>query len=173
MLDNLKDKLICELKEVSKDGVKTANIEYLSKLAETYKNLNKAEKEEAETMIYDDKLEGRYPDDRYTDRRYSDGRLPDRRYIDDRDYGVYGRGRDRDSRGRFMNPTDYISEGYNDYVGARRRYRAGTAPKGEMNETLEMLMKHITMLVEDLYKTCDSDEDRRIMDKYVRQIKEM
>ncbi len=34
MLDKLKEDLICELKDVSKDGVKTGNIEYISKLAE-------------------------------------------------------------------------------------------------------------------------------------------
>ncbi|MDE7425334.1 MAG: hypothetical protein K2N51_16880, partial [Lachnospiraceae bacterium] len=60
MLDQLKDKLVCELKDVSKDGVKTGNIEYLSKLAETYKNLNKAEKEEVETMMYDERMNPRY-----------------------------------------------------------------------------------------------------------------
>lgn len=162
MLDNLKDKLVCEMKDVSKDGVKTGNIEYIAKLAETYKNLNKAEKEELETMMYDERM----------DRRYDNG------------YDMYGRGgrddmriRDsymsRDGRGRYSNDIRPIERGYDEYVGAKRRYRNSSAPKEDMFDGLEMLMKHVTLLIEDLYKDCDSEDERRIMDKYIRRLQEM
>lgn len=168
MLDHLKEKLICALKDASKDGVKTGNIEYLSKLAETYKNLNKAEKEEAETMIYDERI------DRDLDRRYSD-RYPDGRESFHGDYdgrvsGSYAR---RDSRGRYADGVRPVEEFYNDYMGAKRRYRAGTAHPHEMSDGLDMMMKHIAMLIEDIYKECESEEERRIMDKYIKRISDI
>ena len=55
-------------------------------------------------------------------------------------------------------------------MGAKRRYRAGGAEPREMFEGLEMMMKHLTMLVEDLYKESDSEEERHIMDKYIKRI---
>ena len=99
MLDKLKEDLICELKDVSKDGVKTGNIEYISKLAETYKNLNKSEKEELESMIYDERLDRR---DRWYGREY------------DSRYGARGRGEyaRRDSRGRYADGFRPIEDGY-------------------------------------------------------------
>ena len=161
MLDGLKDKLICELKDISKDGVKTGNIEYISKLAETYKNLNKAEKEELESMIYDERFDGRL-DRRYGDYdRYRDGgrHYDDIRYGDGRGRGEYA---PRDSHGRYADSIRPIEDGYNDYIGAKRRYRTGGATKEHMYDGLEFLMKHITMLVEDLYKDCDGEEERRL-----------
>lgn len=158
MLDHLKDKLVCELKDVSKDGVKTGNIEYIAKLAETYKNLNKAEKEELESMMYDERMDRRYSRDEYDT------------------YGRGGRGGSymtRDGRGRYSNDIRPIERGYDDYIGAKRRYRNSDAPKDEMFDGLEMLMKHVTLLIEDLYKDCDSEDERRIMDKYIRRLQEM
>lgn len=158
MLDHLKEKLVCELKDVSKDGVKTGNIEYLSKLAETYKNLNKAEKEELETMIYDERISPRFED---------------RRYHEDY-YGSPSRGRGefamRDSRGRYADGIRPVEEFYNDYVGAKRRYRAGEPGSAAISDGLDMMMKHIAMLIEDIYKECESEEERRIMDKYIKRI---
>lgn len=168
MLDNLKDKLIHELKDVSKDGVKTGNIEYLSKLAETYKNLNKAEKEELETMMYDERMNrGLDLDRRYGAERYQDNR--------DQLYGDYdGRGRGsfarRDSRGRYADGMRPVEEFYNDYMGAKRRYRAGESGTAAMSDGLDMMMKHISMLIEDIYKECDSEDEKRIMDKYIKRI---
>lgn len=165
MLDNLKDKLVCELKDVSKDGVKTGNIEYICKLAETYKNLNKAEKEELESMLYDERLNYR-PD---LTRRY-DNDYYGAPYNDMRGRGSHAR---RDSRGRYADGVLPIEEFYGDYMGAKRRYRAGGAEPREMFEGLEMMMKHLTMLVEDLYKESDSEEERRIMDKYLKRLSEI
>lgn len=162
MLDNLKEKLVCQMKEASKDGVKTGNIEYISKLAETYKNLNKAEKEELETMMYDERTDRRYGEhDRYRD---IDRRYDDIRYGDGRGSGEYAM---RDSRGRYADPIKPIEDGYNDYFGARRRYRTSGAPKEHMYDALDFLMKHITLIVEDLYKECDGEEERRIMKKHI------
>lgn len=165
MLDGLKEKLIRELKDASKDGVKTNNIEYLSKLAETYKNLNKAEKEEVETVMYDERL------DRGLDRRYA-GRFPDGDEpfygnYDERGRGFYAR---RDSRGRYADGIRPVEEFYNDYMGAKRRYRAGEAVGAALADGLDMMMKHIAMLIEDIYKECESDEERRIMDKHIKRI---
>lgn len=168
MLDHLKEKLVHELKDVSKDGVKTGNIEYLSKLAETYKNLNKAEKEEAETMIYDERID-RDLDRRYSD-RYPDGREPFYGNYDGRGRGSYAR---RDSRGRYADGIRPVEEFYNDYMGAKRRYRAGESGSAALADGLDMMMKHIAMLIEDIYKECESDEERRIMDKHIKRISEI
>lgn len=167
MLDNLKEKLVCEMKDISKDGVKTGNIEYIAKLAETYKNLNKAEKEELETMIYDDRMNN--------DRRYSDydRRSYGGRYHDDMRFGDHrGRGEyaNRDSRGRYADAIRPIDDGYSDYVGAKRRYRAGGDSKEQMYDGLELLMKHLTLLIEDLYRDCDGEEERRIMNKHLEKL---
>lgn len=164
MLDKLKDELVCELKDVSKDGIKTGNIEYIAKLAETYKNLNKAEKEELESMIYDERIDRR---DRRYDMDYGD-RYEDR-------YGARGRGAyaRRDSRGRYADGIRPIEDGYDEYMGAKRRYRTSGAPKEEMYDGLDLLMKHLTLLIEDLYKDCDGEEERRIMDKYLKRMSEI
>lgn len=173
MLNKLKDDLICELKEVSKDGIKTGNIEYISKLAETYKNLNKADKEELEAMIFDERMEGNWS----RDKRYNDHYM-DR---DDR-YGARGRGSyaRRDSRGRYADGR-YSDDGaliplenrYFDYMDMKRRYRDSGSNKSEMHEGLEMFMKYLTNVVEDLYRDCDSEEERRIIEKYLRKLSEI
>lgn len=165
MLDKLKDELICELKDISKDGVKTGNIEYIAKLAETYKNLNKAEKEELESMIYDERLDR---SDRRYDRPY-DERYGERSGLG-RGRGSYAR---RDSRGRYADGIRMVEDGYDEYLGAKRRYRNSDAPKEAMYDGLELLMKHLTMLIEDLYKDCDGEEERRIMDKYLKRMSEI
>lgn len=162
MLDKLKEELVCELKDVSKDGVKTGNIEYIAKLAETYKNLNKAEKEELESMIYDERLDRRY--DHIYDERYGE------RSGLGRGRGSYAR---RDSRGRYADGIRMVEDGYDEYLGAKRRYRNSDAPKEAMYDGLELLMKHLTMLIEDLYKDCDGEEERRIMDKYLKRMSEI
>lgn len=175
MLDNLKQKLVEEIKDISKDGIKSGNIEYISKLAETYKNINKAEKEEIEAMIYDERLEGNYS----RDRRYGNDRYGDDRYMDGREerYSARGRGSNarRDSRGRYADSGYMIpfEERYYDYMDNKQRYRDSGTRKEEMHEGLEMVMKYMTNLVEDLYRDLDSEEERRIMDKYIRKLSEI
>lgn len=170
MLNELKDKLVCELKEVSKDGVKTGNIEYITKLAETYKNLNKADKEELESIMYRDRMNPRFEDDgRYGEGRYPDGRYPTMYYgAND------GRGRgsqaNRDMRGRYADGIRPVEEFYDHYMGAKHRYRTSGSRPHEMIDGLEMFMKHLSLLLEDLYKECDSEEERRVMDKYIKHI---
>lgn len=166
MLHELKDKLVAELEKAGRDGLKPANLEYISKLAETYKNLNKAEKEEVETMFYDEKIDG--------GSRFNDGIYPDR---------IYAGGRRRDSMGRYTNRRHHeemypdaipeMSHRYEDYLGAKRRYRAGSATKSDMHSTLDILMEHVVLLIEELYRECDSEEEKRIMAKHIRKIKEM
>lgn len=170
MLDKIKEKLIEQLKTASKDGIKTGNIEYISKLAETYKNLNKAEKEEAETMMYDERMDG--------DRgRFGRGYRDEDRYGDeDRErYGERGRGSyaRRDSRGRYADAMIPLEDRYSDYMDIKRRYRAHGAPKEDMHKGLEMMMKYMVKLVEDIYNECDSEEERRVMDKYLRKLSEI
>lgn len=170
MLDNIKQKLVEEIKDIIKDGIKSGNIEYISQLAETYKNINKAEKEEIEAMIYDEILEGNYSRDRrYGNDRYMDGR--------EERYSARGRGSNarRDSRGRYADGGYMIplEERYYDYMDNKQRYRDSGTRKEEMNEGLEMVMKYMTNLVEDLYRDLDSEEERRIMDKYIRKISEI
>lgn len=176
MLDKLKDNLINEMKDVSKDGVKTGNIEYIAKLAETYKNLNKAEKEEVETMMYDERMdEGRGRD------RYGRGYRDHDSYGDER-YGeahreLYGRGRGpyarRDSRGRYADAMIPLEDRYADYRDTKRRYRASGDGKEEMHKGLEMVMKYMCKLIEELYNDLDSEEERRIMDRYIRKLSEL
>lgn len=173
MLNELKDKLVCELKDVSKDGVKTGNIEYITKLAETYKNLNKADKEEIESMMYRERMNSRYNDgDRYSDNRYGDDRYPVM-YYGERDGRGRGEYANRDSRGRYADGMRPVDEFYNHYMGAKHRYRAGNNRPGEMVDGIEMLMKHLYLLIEDLYKECDSEEERRVMEKYLKQISDI
>lgn len=167
MLQGLKDKLVAELEKAGREGLKPANLEYICKLAETYKNLNKAEKEEVETMFYDEKMEG-------NDKFRGGGVYPDR---------IYSRGRRRDSMGRYSDGRHHdemysdaipeMSHSYEDYLGAKRRYRAGAATKSDMHSTLDILMEHVVLLIEELYRECDSEEEKRIMAKHVRKIKEM
>lgn len=169
MLDKLKDDLICELKEISKDGVKTGNIEYISKLAETYKNLNKADKEELEAMIFDERMDGWGRDRRHTGDYYMDR--------EDR-YGARGRGSHarRDSRGRYADHSDMmmpLENRYLDYMDMKKRYRDSGTNKVDMHEGLEMFMKYMVNLVEDIYRDCDSDEERRVMEKYLRKLSEI
>lgn len=180
MLDKLKEKLIEQLKTVSKDGIKMGNIEYIAKLAETYKNLNKAEKEELESLMLDEKIDGGENMDRYSDNRYRTDRYMDDRYMDDRNrderYGARGRGPHarRDSRGRYADgPIMPLEETYYDYMDTKRRYRASGTDKEGMHTGLDMVMKYMVQFVEDLYHDCDSEEERRIMDKHLRKLQEL
>ena len=181
MLDKLKEKLIEQLKTVSKDGIKMGNIEYIAKLAETYKNLNKAEKEELESMMLDEKIDGGESMDRYSDHRYRNDRYMDDRYMDDRRMDdrhheeMYGaRGRRRDSRGRYAdNGIMPLENTYFDYMDTKRRYRANGTDKEGMHTGLDMVMKYMVQFVEDLYHDCDSEEERRIMDKHLRKLQDL
>lgn len=174
MLDKIKEKLIEQLKTASKDGIKTGNIEYISKLAETYKNLNKAEKEELETMMYDERMDGERG---HFGRGYRDEDRYGDEYAEEHDerYGRRHRRRygERDSRGRYADAMIPLEDRYSDYMDIKRRYRAHGAPKEDMHKGLEMMMKYMVKLVEDIYHECDSEEERRVMDKYLRKLSEI
>ena len=178
MLDNLKNKLINEMKDISKGGVKAGNIEYISKLAETYKNINKAEKEEKETMMYDERLDGgmdrRYQNDRYSDGRYSNDRYNDGDSYGDERYSGRGPYARRDSRGRYAdNGIVPLENRYYDYMDTKRRYRNGGGDKQGMYDGIDMVMKYVVKLIEELYRDCDGEEERRIMDKDLRKVQEL
>lgn len=146
-------------------NITDGDIATLYKLVDIKKNLQEVDKEEKEMRYY----EGNYEEGNYSRR---------------------GRGRERDSRGRFMERgnrgrgnyghypmemLDRMAEGYEGYMDGMEEYnRMGNyGAKDKGLESLEYLLNGFVNFFESLQESMESPEEVEMIKKYARKIKEM
>lgn len=159
--------------DILEDGIKKENIDFLYKIIDIHKDIANEEywkvKKEDIRMRYNTGSYGNYGRDEYNE---------------------YGRGRRRDSRGRYM-------EGSRQYEGRGRRYRGHdmidemsdhygnysesreSANRGNYNakedtmKSLEYMLESMVDFVEMLKEEANSQEEMELIRHYTKKISEM
>ena len=149
--ESIKSEIEKILGDISNDGVNRDNIDYLEKLLCSHNKLEQEQYWEVKKMYYRDS----------------------RRYDYDRDDMSYGRGRRRDSRGRYKG-HDMIDE-MSDYYGKYMETRDGRSYGGREDsiKSLDYMMASVYDFVCMLEEDAKSDEEMDIIRKYARKISEL
>lgn len=149
--ESIKSEIEKILGDISNDGVNQSNVDYIFKLVDIHKDLNQEDYWEVKKMYYRDS----------------------RRYDYDRDDMSYGRGRRRDSRGRYRG-HDMIDE-MSDYYGKYMETRDGRSYGGREDsiKSLDYMMASVYDFVCMLEEDAKSDEEMDIIRKYARKISEL
>lgn len=164
-----------KINSIIKQGIKPENIENLYKLVDIHKDIANEQywlKEGGQDMRY------RYGNDR----QYSEyGNYGEYR----EGYGARGRGRERDSQGRFKGgrgsgryrgheTLDDMYEMYGEYQEGREEYGRGNyGAKSATIKSLEYMMESVVEFIEMLNEEASSPEEMEIIKKYTRKISEM
>lgn len=163
---NIKEQIEEKINIIMEQGIQIDNLDILGKLVDIHKDLANEEywkkKEEVIKMRYRDYDEyGNYE------------REP------------YGRGRRRDSRGRYMThgPDDRHQEeemmnemynGYRRYSEGREQYGRGNYnAKEDTMKSLEYMLQSMVDFVEMLKKDATSQEEMELIREYTKEISEM
>lgn len=151
------------------DGIHSDNVDMLGKVIDIHKDVanEKYWKEKEEYYMrygnYDRGSYGRHRDD----------------------YDIYGRGRARDSRGRFKESgrggryrghdiIDDMSDNYGRYVEGQEEYNRGNyGAKEDTIKSLEYMMESVVCFIEMLEEDATSEEEMNVIRKYARKISEM
>lgn len=162
--------VICSLTE---DGIEHNDLDDLGKLVDIHKDLKNEEyweeKEEHYMRIrgYED-----YDNDSYG-RRGVKGTGRYSRYRGEE----YGRGRSRDSRGRYRghDMIDDMYDHYGRYNDRKEEYRRGGhyGAKDDSIESLEKTMKAVYELICVISEEADSPDEMEVITKYARKISEL
>ena len=149
--ESIKSEIEKILGDISNEGVSRDNIDYLEKLLCSHNKLEQEQYWEVKKMYYRDS----------------------RRYDYDRDDMSYGRGRRRDSSGRYKG-HDMIDE-MSDYYGKYMETRDGRSYGGREDsiKSLDYMMASVYDFVCMLEEDAKSDEEMDIIRKYARKISEL
>ena len=157
-----------ELHEMGEQGLSTNNLEAVAKLASLVKNIEKINKMEKEC-----EEEGHMRDYGYRGEYRERGNYRDDYGRYDEDYGR----RSRDSMGRyrgddrFHEHLDRLMDGAEEYEYSRSRYRGGNEER--IYDGLEKLMYALCMFVESTMDFAESPEEKEIIRKHIRKIREI
>lgn len=149
--ESIKSEIEKTLGDISNEGISRDNVDYLEKLLCSHNKLEQEDYWEVKKMYYRDS----------------------RRYDYDRDDMSYGRGRRRDSRGRYKG-HDMIDE-MSDYYGKYMETRDGRSYGGREDsiKSLDYMMASVYDFVCMLEEDVKSDEEMDIIRKYARKISEL
>ena len=178
MLDKLKEEtesIICDILE---EGIKMDNIELLDKVVDIHKDIANEEYWE----VKKEDIDMRYMRGSYNDRRGGN-------------YGTYGRGRRRDSRGRYMEGgysegrrysegrgrryqghemIDEMSEHYGNYAEGREEYGRGNyGAKEDTMKSLEYMLQSVEDFMMMLEEEATSQEEVEMVKHTARKIADM
>ena len=142
--ESIKSEVEKILGDISNEGISRDNVDYVYKLVDVHKDLEQENYWEVKKMYY-----GNYRRDGYDDMGY-------------------GRGRRRDSRGRYRghDMIEDMRENYDRY-SENRRYGGK-----DTSESLEYMLESIVCFVEMLEEDA-SEQDINLIRKYTRKIAEM
>ena len=163
VLVRLKEETEKKIEEVMQQGLQPNNIDMIYSLVDIHKDIANEEywKEKGEHMRYS-------RGGSYNERgrmNYNEG------------YGARGRGRQRDSRGRYKGHEmiDDMYMEYGNYSEGREQYRRGGnyGAKDDVVKSLEYMMESVVCFVEMLMEDAESQEEMEIIRKYSKQISEM
>ena len=163
VLEKLKQETEKKIEEVMKQGLQPNNIDMIYSLVDIHKDIANEEywKEKGESMRYS-------RGGSYNERgrmNYNEG------------YGARGRGRQRDSRGRYKGHEmiDDMYMEYGNYAEGREQYRRGGnyGAKEDVVKSLEYMMESVVCFVEMLMEDAESQEEMEIIKHYTKKISEM
>ena len=169
VLEELKNATEKKIEEVMKQGLQPNNVDMLYSLVDIHKDIANEEywKEKGEHMRYS---RGGYGEGSYNARggrggSYNEG------------YGARGRGRERDSRGRYKGHEmlDDMYMEYGNYSEGREQYRRGGnyGAKEDVTKSLEYMMESVVCFVEMLMQDAESQDEIEIIKHYTKKISEM
>lgn len=162
VLEKLKEETEKKIEEVMKQGLQPNNIDMLYSLVDIHKDIANEEywKEKGEHMRYS-------RGGSYNERgrmNYNEG------------YGARGRGRQRDSRGRYKGHEmiDDMYMEYDNYSEGKEQSRRGSyGAKEDVTKSLEYMMESVVCFVEMLMEDAESQEEMEIIKHYTKKISEM
>ena len=169
-MEKLKELVEKELKSMEESGIDSSNIDVIYKLVDIHKDIANEEYWEAKKGALDMRYRGEYEG-------YEEG---------------YGRRR-RDSRGRYMAggrggrgrnyghympyPEMYMErmmDGMEGYMEGREEYNRGNYNgKGQSVESLEKMLEGIVAFVEEIQQDPEQQEEKEVVNHYIRKLKEM
>jgi hypothetical protein len=181
-MDKLKELIETEIKSIEENGIEVSKIETLSELVDIHKDLAEeeywnAKKEDMKMRYYEGYGEGSYgrrgrdSRGRYTEGGYSRGRYGERGTTD-------GRDRSRGSYGHYMPYPemymDLMMEGAEGYMEGMESYRRGNyGAKGQSVDSLEKMLEGIVAFVEEIQQDPEQQEEKEVVNHYIRKLKEM
>ncbi len=174
-MDEVKEKVneqvVEKINAIAEEGIKQTNVDYLGKLVDIHKDLANEdywnEKKEDMAMRY-----GNYGRGTRRGRSYGDT-AP-----------MYGRGRRRDSRGRYMTGRDYpegspeemideMYEQYSNYAEGKEQGRRGNyGAKEDSMQSLDAMMQAICEFIDALKEDADNEGEIQLIEHYARKIGE-
>lgn len=170
-MEKLKELVEKELKSMEESGIDSSNIDVIYKLVDIHKDIANEEYWEAKKGALDMRYRGEYEG-------YEEG---------------YGRRR-RDSRGRYMAGgrggsrggsyghympypemyMDRMMEGMDGYMEGREQYNRGNYNgKDQSVESLEKMLEGIVAFVEEIQQDPEQQEEKEVVNHYIRKLKEM
>ena len=167
VMDEIKELVEKELKQLIKDGIQTDNIDNIDKLVDIHKDIENEcywkNKEEVMKMRYSDYDEGKYSMYDYEDDRYGRRGIPGsgrRRYRGDYRHGT--------ESGEMMNK---MSEHYGDYEYSKEEFGRGNyGAKNDTMKSLEYMLQAAMEFMERLEEEADSPEEVQLVKKYAKKI---
>lgn len=163
-MEKLKEQVESQINSVIEEGVTPENVDYIYRLIDIHKDIANEEywKKKEEMYMYRNSGYGNYGRDNY------------------------GRGRERDSRGRYKEGGSYgrnyrgeemldeMYKGYQGYSEGREEYGRGNygAKDGTM-KSLEYMLQSVTEFLEMLKQDANSQEEMQLILEYAKQIGEM
>lgn len=163
-MEKLKEQVESQINSVIEEGVTPENVDYIYRLIDIHKDIANEEywKKKEEMYMYRNSGYGNYGRDNY------------------------GRGRERDSRGRYKEGGSYgrnyrgeemldeMYKGYQGYSEGREEYGRGNygAKDGTM-KSLEYMLQSVTDFLEMLKQDANSQEEMQLILEYAKQIGEM
>lgn len=162
ILEELKQQTEKKIEEVMKQGLQPNNVDMVYTLMDIHKDIANEEywKEKGEHMRYS-------RGGSYNERgrmNYNEG------------YSARGRGRQRDSRGRYKGHEmiDDMYMEYDNYSEGKEQSRRGSyGAKEDITKSLEYMMESVVCFVEMLMEDAESQEEMEIIKHYTKKISEM
>ena len=177
VLEKLKQETEKKIEEVMKQGLQPNNIDMIYSLVDIHKDIANEEywKEKGESMRYS---RGGYGEGSYNARGSRGGSYNERgRGNYNEGYGARGRGRERDSRGRYKGHEmiDEMYMEYGNYSEGKEQYNRGGnyGAKEDVVKSLEYMMESVVCFVEMLMEDAESQEEVEIIKHYTKKISEM
>lgn len=169
LIEKTNEKVEKKIEELINSGIRHDNVDYLYKLVDIHKDLKNEEywKLKGENMMYRDN--GNYGNYGGYGREQ---------------YGTYGGGRRRDSRGRYMEDgrssygrryrgedmLDDMTENYGAYMGNHENGRYGSP---ETTEALEYMLQSAEDFFKHIQNEAKSPEEIELVKRTARRISEM
>lgn len=197
-MKELKEKIEEKIKALTEEGLDSCDIDMLGKMVDIHKDIEQEEyhcekiklKKEANKMRYGEYNQGygrrrrdsrgRYMEGGYNEGGYNEGGYNEGGY-DEPESGYYERGRYGEGVGRYGHHCipveihfDRMNEGMEGYMRGREMYNRGRyGAEGQSIQSLEKMLEGIVAFVEQIQQDPEQQEEKEVVKKYIKQLKEM